>query len=97
MAVPRKPRTVDDRIQDTPMSPVEAAGYLQDRWGLKRSTRTLQVYRRTGSGPPFFRVGNDVRYSRRMIDEWAARVLGDPLTSTAERAARALMRAAKEG
>jgi hypothetical protein len=83
----------------TPLSPAEASAYLQARWGLRRSTRTLQGYRREGGGPPFFRVGNDVRYTQRIIDEWAARSMGEPVTSTSEQSARRLMAvaASKEG
>jgi hypothetical protein len=81
------------------MPPADASAYLQARWGLKRTVRTLQGYRREGGGPRFFRVGNDVRYTRSLLDEWAARMMGEPFTSTAEQSARALMSAAaaKEG
>jgi hypothetical protein len=88
--------------QHTPLSPAEASAYLQARWGLKRGTRTLLVYRRNGGkrgkrGPQFFRIGNDVRYTRESLDAWAVRAMGEPLTSSAEHSARALMGAAKEG
>jgi hypothetical protein len=88
----------DDRhTKNTPLPPAEASAYLQDRWGLKRTVRTLQWYRREGGGPQFFRIGNDVRYTRDLLDAWAARAMGDPLASSAEHSARALIAAAREG
>jgi hypothetical protein len=85
--------TVDQYIQDL-LSPPEASSYLSQRWGLKRAVRTLQSYRRNGTGPEFHRTGNDVRYSKHAVDAWAAQLLGEPLRNTAERSARRLMAAA---
>jgi hypothetical protein len=86
--------TSDHRSHDTPFSPPEASAYLQSEWRLKRGVRTLQSYRRSGSGPKFYRTGNDVRYSRRDLDAWAAEKLGEPISSNSQRSARRLMTAA---
>jgi len=51
----------------------EAAEYL----GL--SVRTMNRYRVTGDGPPYYRLGNRVRYVRAELDEW---VTGSRRTST---------------
>ena len=53
----------------------EAAEYL----GL--STRTMNRYRVTGDGPPFYRFGGCVRYVSAELDEWAA---GRRRTSTSD-------------
>ena len=53
----------------------EAAEYL----GL--SVRTMNRYRVTGDGPPYYRLGNRVRYVRAELDEW---VTGSRRTSTSD-------------
>lgn len=42
----------------------------------------------TGEGPPYQRDGNVVRYPRKLVDQWAAETLGQPVRSTAEEAVR---------
>ncbi len=46
------------------LSPAQAAAYT----GLPE--KTLEEYRRKGTGPQFSRVGKHVRYKRRHIDNW---------------------------
>ncbi len=38
---------------------------------LMLSPRTLDRYRETGKGPPFFRMGTSIRYARSDLMEWA--------------------------
>ena len=38
---------------------------------LTLSPRTLDRYRETGKGPPFFRMGTSIRYARSDLMEWA--------------------------
>jgi hypothetical protein len=45
---------------DVPMTTEDLASYLWQRHRIRRSRRTLQLYRREGGGPPFFRCGNKV-------------------------------------
>ncbi len=35
-----------------------------------KQVRTLQQYRYRGEGPPYFKIGKTVRYSRRDLDAW---------------------------
>ena len=37
---------------------------------LNQSVRTLQKWRLTGYGPPFYKIGRSIRYKRRVIQEW---------------------------
>ena len=36
------------------------------------SARTLEKKRLTGDGPPFYKLGHSVRYSREDLDRWLA-------------------------
>ena len=65
--------------------------YLRDRWGLKRSVRTLQQMRRDGDGPRYRRAGNDVLYSPAALDSWIREHFGTEVQSTAEEAALRLL------
>lgn len=85
----------DDHDLDQPIPDTEAVEYLFDQWRLRRGKRVLQQYRRVGGGPKFFRIGNDVRYNRRFLDEWARSLLGDPVSSNTEISARRLLAAAE--
>lgn len=51
----------DDRF----LSPAEVAQMLQ------LSLRTLDRYRRAGTGPDYHRTGNRVRYRQRDVEAWA--------------------------
>ena len=82
--------------QDAMLTPGEAAAYLLDAWNLKRGPRVLGQYRREGGGPRFYRVGNDVRYTRRLLDEWVRELIGDPVRNNSEQAARRLVAAGGE-
>jgi hypothetical protein len=66
--------TCDDPTLDALLPPEDASSYLDERWNLKRGTRALNVYRRVGGGPKFYRIGNDVRYTKRLLDEWVRAV-----------------------
>lgn len=55
----------------------EAAAYV----GLSEST--LNHYRVTGKGPPYFRLGRLVRYDRNQLEAWAR---SDQRQSTSEMA-----------
>jgi hypothetical protein len=37
---------------------------------LERSRRCLWNWRRSGYGPPYYKIGKDVYYSRRAVQEW---------------------------
>ena len=41
----------------------------------------MNRYRVTGDGPPYYRLGNRVRYVRAELDEW---VTGSRMTSTSD-------------
>jgi len=40
---------------------------------LSLSVRTLQSWRVSGGGPPFFKIGRAVRYNINDIEDWVAR------------------------
>jgi hypothetical protein len=71
-----------------PFTPAELSEHLWDRWRIQRSARRLGQLRLTGGGPPFQRDGNVVIYPRKLADQWAVEMLGAPVTSTSEEAAR---------
>ena len=63
-------------------APTTRAKYLNNREAaeyLGLSVRTMNRYRVTGDGPPYYRLGNRVRYVRAELDEW---VTGSRRTST---------------
>jgi excisionase family DNA binding protein len=37
---------------------------------LKVSENTIRHWRRTGTGPPFIRIGDQVRYNKQAVLEW---------------------------
>jgi hypothetical protein len=76
---------------EVPLTPAELVVYLWERHRKKRSERTLRLYRWKGGGPPFFRDGNEVRYSPRLADEWAIAQWGEPLRNNSEQTARRLL------
>jgi hypothetical protein len=73
------------------LSTKAASEYLRDRWGLKRSVRTLQQMRRDGDGPRYRRSGNDVVYAPVALDLWVRERFGTEVRSTAEEAAFRLL------
>jgi hypothetical protein len=89
------PTTGPPSDDGVPLTPDELVDYLWQRHRLKRSTRTLQLYRREGGGPPFHRHSNSVLYLPRLADQWAIECRGDPIRNNSEQAARRLMADAK--
>jgi hypothetical protein len=76
------------------LTPPELSDYLMRKYRIKRTPATLAKLRCLGGGPPFRKAGNFLRapvlYDQPGADEWAAALIGEPLTSTAQfsRAAR---------
>jgi hypothetical protein len=70
------------------LSPPEASAYLKDKWNLPRGPRRLGELRAEGGGPKYYRAGNEVRYAPIHLDEYAVKILGEPLSSTSEETAR---------
>jgi hypothetical protein len=66
----------------------EASDYLRRKWNLSRGPRRLAELRAEGTGPRYFRAGNEVRYKSVHLDEYAIKALGEPLTSTSEEIVR---------
>jgi excisionase family DNA binding protein len=40
---------------------------------LRVSLATIRRHRDQGTGPPWFRIGRSIRYSRQALDEWRER------------------------
>jgi hypothetical protein len=70
------------------LNPQQASDYLRNKWNLSRGPRRLAELRAEGSGPRYYRTGNEVRYQPVHLDDYAIKALGEPLSSTAEEAAR---------
>jgi hypothetical protein len=68
--------------------PAELSEHLKEKWRLKKGPRTLQQMRMDGGGPRFHRNGHTVIYDDEEADVWAIAQLGEPVSSTAEEAAR---------
>jgi hypothetical protein len=65
-----------------------AAGeYLQSRYGFCGG-KSLGRLASEGGGPLFHKVGRSVIYKKSDLDKWAAEMLGQPVSSTAEAKAR---------
>ena len=65
-------------------APTTQAKYLNNREAaeyLGLSVRTMNRYRVTGDGPPYYRLGGRVRYARDELNEW---VTGSRRTSTSD-------------
>ncbi|WP_128925780.1 hypothetical protein [Bradyrhizobium guangxiense] len=54
----------------------DAALYLRDKHGLKRSPKTLAKLGSQGTGPAFHKAGRDVLYSPTDLDAWALKIIG---------------------
>lgn len=39
---------------------------------LEKSSKTLETWRREGVGPPYVRVGRDIRYRESDVERWLA-------------------------
>ena len=51
------------------MSTEETAGYITEA-GVRTSARTLETWRRKGTGPAFVRIGGRVRYRPSAVRQW---------------------------
>jgi hypothetical protein len=63
---------------------VEAAQYIQNKWGYPCSPRTLAKYAVVGGGPPFRKAGRYPLYSAADLDEWVSSKLSPLLRSTSD-------------
>lgn len=64
----------------------EAAQYLNDRHGVRRTPNTLAKLACVGGGPPFSKFGKKPLYAPGDLDAWVAANMGPPQTSTAKAA-----------
>ena len=65
---------------------VDAARYLQDKWGLPRSTRTLaKIACIASDGPPMIYAGRFPLYPIDGLDVYARAQLSKPVRSTSQR------------
>jgi hypothetical protein len=63
---------------------VEAAQYIQNKWGYPCSPRTLAKYAVIGGGPPFRKAGRYPLYSAADLDEWVLSKLSPLMRSTSD-------------
>jgi hypothetical protein len=70
------------------LTPAESSVYLWERYRIRRGERRLAQLRATGEGPEYHRVGVVVRHTIQQLDAWAQELVGDPVSSTNEEAAR---------
>ena len=68
----------------SPLTPNEASRYLSEHHGLRRAPQTLAKMRSIGGGPQFRRAGSRILYAIDDLDAWAAKVISEPVRSTAE-------------
>jgi hypothetical protein len=61
---------------------VDAANYLQQRYGLRCAKQTLAKLAVLGGGPVFRNAGRVPLYAPSDLDEWALSRMGKPRTST---------------
>jgi hypothetical protein len=78
------------------LNPQQASDHLRNKWNLSRGPRRLAELRVEGTGPRYFRAGNEVRYKSIHLDEYAIKTLGEPLSSTSEEAIRRLRATARK-
>ena len=71
---------------------VEAASYVQNRWGYPLSPNTLAKLAVVGGGPKFLKASKFPLYDVAWLDEWVRSKLSLPVSSTSELASRALPR-----
>jgi hypothetical protein len=61
-----------------------ASAYLREKYGVRRTPRTLNRLRTIGGGPVFRRIGTrHVAYEEAALDAWARSLISAPLASTA--------------
>jgi hypothetical protein len=66
---------------------VDAASYLQQRYGLPASMQTLARKAVEGTGPTYHLSGRFPLYRVADLDAWAAQQVSAPRRSTSDRAA----------
>ena len=65
--------------------PDGASQYLLQKHGLRRTSRTLANLRSQGGGPRFHRASSrEIIYRADDLDKWAADLIGQAVSSTAE-------------
>ena len=75
---------------DQLLRPSEASAYLRSRWGIRATVATLAKWRHLGSSARFRKIGRDVAYERRALDEFAqTRISSADFASTVEASAAA--------
>ncbi len=57
----------------------EAAEYLGETWGIRRSPKTLQKLASIGGGPVFRKIGRQPVYTPRDLDRWAKAAISPPV------------------
>jgi len=58
-------------MSDQLLTTTQATAYVAKTHGIKRSPRTLQLYRLRGTGPTFLRFSqHEVRYAPDDLDAW---------------------------
>ena len=69
-------------------TPPEASAYLCEMHGIRRAVPTLAKMRCVSSeGPAFLKANRQVLYTPEALDEYAHRLLSEPMRSTSERIA----------
>jgi hypothetical protein len=72
-----------------------ASRYLREEWGIERAPATLaKIACTSSSGPWFYRAGRWPLYDPDHLDDWAKRLLGEPVASTSADRARDPLQAA---
>ena len=62
----------------------EASAYLQGKWGISRTPKTLAKLAVTGGGPSYQKDGRFPLYLKSDLDDWVRSRLSPSVTSTAE-------------
>lgn len=70
--------------EDRYLRRLEASKYLENRWGIHRSPKTLAKLACLGGGPVFYRFNRAVLYLPSDLDAWVQEKLSKPLASTSE-------------
>jgi hypothetical protein len=78
------------------MRPPMASRYLKQVWGIDRTPATLATNRSRGGGAKYHKAGSAVIYRRPNLDQHAAELLGEAVTSTSELRAKRQASAAVE-
>jgi hypothetical protein len=65
-----------------------AAKYIEGKWGVPCSSKTLAKYAVIGGGPIYSKFGRYPVYTADDLDAWAQARIGKPVRSTSDYAAR---------